>query len=398
MNNKLNIAVIFGGKSVEHDVSIVSAQVVIEDLKKNGKYDITPIYITKKGEWVSGEELNKIEPFKDLKLISHKAKNIDLKLDSTGNKAVVQYNKESFFKKQIKKIDVVFPVMHGTYGEDGAISGFCEMLQVPYVGCGILAGALCMNKIATKQIFAVNNIPSVKNLWFTTDEWEVNSENIYAQIEKELKYPIFVKPANLGSSIGISKAIDAKTLKFAFEVAAHYDSKIIVEEGIANLMEVNCAILGNEDPLPSMLEEPISAQDFLNFEEKYISKGGSMSGKSESKLKIPAPLDKEKTKEIQDLAIKVFKVLNCSGIARVDFLIDKDDDYKIYVNEVNPMPGTLHQHLWKASGIEPEDLVEKLIVLAIERFSKKQQYTYTFSSNILDIITTSGGVKSVKNS
>lgn len=391
MNNKLNIAVIFGGKSVEHDVSIVSAQIAIEDLKKNGKYEITPIYITKQGEWVCGEELNKIEPFKDLKLISQKAKKIDLKLDSASNKALIQW-KESFFKKQVKKIDVIFPVMHGTYGEDGSIAGFCEMIQVPYVGCGILAGALCMNKIAAKQIFAANNIPSVKNLRFDTDEWKKDSENIYNQIEKELKYPIFVKPANLGSSIGISKAVDAKTLKLAFEVAAHYDSKIIVEEGVSNLMEVNCAVLGNDEPLASVLEEPVSAQDFLNFEEKYISKGGSMSGKSKSKVKIPAPLDENKTKEIQNLAIQVFKILNCSGIARVDFLLDKDDDYKIYVNEVNPMPGTLHQHLWKASGIEPEDLVEKLINLAIEKFNKKQEYTYTFDSDILNKIG-SGGIK-----
>lgn len=391
MNDKLNIAVIFGGKSVEHDVSIVSAQVVIEDLKKNGKYDITPIYITKRGEWVAGEKLNNIQPFKDLKSISENANKIELKLDSSDGKIRFQ-QKKSFFEKEMKKIDVVFPVMHGTYGEDGSIAGFCEMMQVPYVGCGILSGALCMNKIATKQIFAVNNILSVKNLWFDTDGWKADPENIYTQVGKELKYPIFVKPANLGSSIGISKAVDAKTLKFAFEVAAHYDSKIIVEEGIANLMEVNCAVLGNEDPLPSILEEPISAQDFLNFEEKYISKGGSMAGKSKSKVKIPAPLDENKTKEIQDLAVKVFKILNCNGIARVDFLLDKDDNYKVYVNEVNPMPGNLQQHLWEAGGIKPENLVEKLINLAIERFNKKQRYTYTFDSNILDEIAR-GGVK-----
>lgn len=394
MNNRLNIAVIFGGKSVEHDVSIVSAQVVIEDLKKNGKYDITPIYITKRGEWVAGEKLNNIQPFKDLKSISENANKIELKLDSSDGKIRFQ-QKKSFFEKEIKKIDVVFPVMHGTYGEDGAISGFCEMMQAPYVGCGILSGALCMNKIATKQIFAANNIPSVKNLWFDTDGWKADPENIYTQVGKELKYPIFVKPANLGSSIGISKAVDLKTLKFAFEVAAHYDSKIIVEEGIVNLMEVNCAVLGNDEPMPSVLEEPISAQDFLNFEEKYISKGGSMTGKSKSKVKIPAPLDENKTKEIQDLAVKVFKILNCNGIARIDFLLDKDDDYKVYVNEVNPMPGNLQQHLWKASGIESENLAEKLINLAIERFNKKKQYTYTFDSNILDIIA-KGGVKMQK--
>jgi D-alanine-D-alanine ligase len=396
MNNKLNIAVIFGGKTVEHDVSIVSAQVVIEDLKKNGKYDVTPIYITKEGNWIYGEELNKIEPFKDLKLISEKAKNIDLTLDSSDDKLLIQY-KKSFFKKQIKKIDAVFPVMHGTYGEDGAISGFCEMMQVPYVGCGILAGALAMNKIAAKQIFTANNIPSVKNFWFNIKDWQKDPESIYNKIEQKLKYPIFVKPANLGSSIGISKAVDKKTLQFAFEVAAHYDSKIIAEEGVANLMEVNCAVLGNDNPVPSVLEEPISAQDFLNFEEKYISEGGSMKGKSESKVKIPAPLDKEKTEEIQSLAVKVFKILNCSGIARIDFLVDKDDKNKVYVNEVNPMPGSMQQHLWKASGIEPEVLVEKLIDLAIEKFNSKKKYTYTFDSNILDQIA-KGGVKSIKNS
>lgn len=395
MNNKLNIAIIFGGKSVEHDVSIISAQTVIKYLKKNGKYDITPIYITKKGKWISGKELENIEPFKNLKSISDNKQEINLKLDSSDDKIFINY-KGSFLKKVLKKIDVVFPVMHGTYGEDGAIAGFCEMMQVPYVGCGILSSALCMDKIATKKIFVANNIPFVKNLWFNTKDWKANQESIYNKIKEELKYPIFIKPANLGSSIGISKATNRKTLKFAFEVAVHYDNKIIAEQGIANLMEVNCAILGNDNPKPSVLEEPISKQDFLNFEEKYINKGGSMAGKSESKVKIPAPLDEKKTDEIKKLAIKVFKILNCSGIARIDFLIDKNDNNKVYVNEVNPIPGSLQQHLWKASGIEPEILIEKLIDLAIEKFNFKKQYTYTFDSNILNKLAESG-IKNIKN-
>jgi D-alanine-D-alanine ligase len=395
LNSKLNIAIIFGGKSVEHDVSIVSAQVVMEALQKSNKYEITPIYITKKGEWLMGDELRIIEAFKDNAVGAENFQPLHMQLDSKCNNLIIT-KKGSFLKKQIKKIDVVFPIMHGTYGEDGSIAGFCEMMQVPYVGCGVLAGALCMDKIISKQIFAANNIPIVKYLSFSTQDWKNNAENIYNRVEQELNYPIFIKPANLGSSIGISKATNRKTLKFAFEVAAHYDGKIIAEQGIGNLMEVNCAVIGNNDkPIPSKLEEPISKQDFLNFEEKYISKGGSMSGRSKSKVKIPAPLNNEKTKEIQNLAIKVFKVLNCNGIARIDFLLDKNDNNKVYVNEVNPIPGSLQQHLWKASGVEPEILVDKLINFALERFKDKQQYTYTFDSNILDKIS-KDGLKSIK--
>ncbi len=381
---KLTVGVIFGGKSVEHDVSIVSAQIVMEGLRKSGKYEIAPIYITKKGNWICDKKLQTLEAFEKLKLkesfISKKEKIYELLDSSLDQLVILKERKGLFIRKIIQKIDVAFPVMHGTFGEDGSLQGFLEMLQVPYVGCGVLASSLAMDKVITKTVFQANNIPIVKYLWFLKRDWQKDPEKIYQKIEKELKYPIFVKPANLGSSIGISRAMDRKQLSFAFEVATQYDTKIIAEEGIVNLMEINCAILGNESPVASVLEQPISCKEFLTFDEKYLNKGGTMKG-IKSKVKIPAPLPEEKRKEIQELAIRVFKVLNCTGTARIDFLVDQDTE-KVYVNEVNPMPGTLQQHLWKASGIDLPKLVDRLINLALERHKERSSLFYTFDSNI----------------
>jgi len=382
----MNIGVIFGGRSVEHDISIISAQAVMTGLRQTKKYNIVPIYITKKGKWLIDERLQFIKAFKNTGLLSgiEQDSKYQLPVTDTRDKLIQLGTKTKFsLLKKYVRVDVFFPVMHGTFGEDGTIQGFLDLLDVPYVGCNLKSSAVAMDKIFTNQILTSYGLPKVKYLWFSKNEWGINPDNIYNEIEKNLKYPIFVKPASTGSSIGIGKANNKEELCFSFEVATRYDSRIIVEEGITDVMEINCAVLGNNDPIASALEEPISYKEFLTFNEKYITKGGTMKG-IKSKVKIPALLSPAKTKEVQDLAIKTFKVLNCSGTARVDFLIDKKDNEKVYINEVNPMPGSLQAHLWKASGIEMTELLERLISLAIEKHGNRNQNIYTFESGIFD--------------
>ena len=395
MSQILNIGVVFGGKSVEHDVSIVSAQIVMEKLRNlEEKYKIIPIYIDKKGQFLCHDSLQYIETFKDTKDDQFDDfSGFCIQLDAKKRGLMLSRKKGILGKSEEIKIDVLFPVMHGMNGEDGTLQGFGEILNCPVTGCGVLGSAVGMDKVMMKDIFKANDIPQVNYLWFFRKDWSDKADEIYVQIEKKLKYPLFVKPANLGSSIGISKATNRKELAFAMEVAAHYDSKIIVEEGVTNLQEINCALLGNSNPRPSLLEEPVSYKEFLTFEEKYINEGGTMKG-IESKVKIPAPVDNKLTKEIQDMAVKAFKVLHCAGTSRIDFLLDKDAN-KFYVNEINTIPGSLQLHLWEPSGISGEEMVDKLIQLAIEKYEEKQSFMTYFNSDILKKAT--GGVKTIKN-
>lgn len=395
MSQKLNIGVIFGGKSVEHDVSIVSAQIVMESIRKlEDKYTIYPIYIDKHGRFLFHESLQYMESFKsclNCDFTNFNGWQIELDANEKGLKFM---KKGGMFKKgEEVVIDVLFPVMHGMNGEDGTVQGMAELLNCPVTGCGVLGNAVGMDKVMMKDLLKANDVPMVKHYWFMRNEWTEKPESIYDKIEKELQYPIFVKPANLGSSIGISKAKNRKELEFAVEVAAHYDRKIIAEEGVQNLMEINCALLGNDDVIPSLLEEPVSYTEFLTFEEKYINEGGTMKG-IESKVTIPAPLDEKMTKDIQEMAVKVFKVLNCSGTSRVDFLVDQDTN-KFYVNEINTIPGSLQLHLWEPSGVSGEEMVDRLIQLAIEKYEEKQTFMTLFDSDILKKAT--GGTKSIKN-
>jgi len=390
MSQKINVAVVFGGKSVEHDVSIVSAQIVMEHLRKISKYNVLPIYIDKNGNFLYDDCLQFMETFKGFDLDKlKKMKGYSVELDAEQKGLRIFKKQGMFANRKLLDIDVVFPVMHGMNGEDGTIQGLAEILNCPVTGCGVLGSAVGMDKVMMKDIWRANDVPMVKYLWFMRKDWSTKPEEIYTKIEKKLKYPLFVKPANLGSSIGISKAKNRKELEFAMEVSAHYDRKIIVEEGVRNLVEINCALLGNDEPIPSLLEQPASYEDFLTFEEKYINEGGTMKG-IESKVKIPAELDEKLTKEIQNMAVKVYKILDCSGTSRVDFLVDKNTN-KFYANEINTIPGSLQLHLWKPSGISGEEMVDKLIQLAFEKYQEKQSFMTLFDSDILKKAT--GGMK-----
>ncbi len=304
----MNIGVIFGGRSVEHDISIISAQTVMTGLREMKEHNIIPIYIAKNNKWLIDDRLQYITSFKNKKLLQDIEKNVIYLPVSDKSRMIDKgYNlaiKKWVFNTQSVKIDIFFPIMHGTFGEDGTIQGLLDLLNVPYIGCNLKSSAICMDKVFTNQVLEQYGLPKVKYLWFLKNDWGKNKDNIYNLIEKNLKYSLFVKPASTGSSIGIEKVNNRHELDFAFEVASKYDSKIIVEEGIEDVMEINCALLGNDDPITSVLEEPISYKKFLTFDEKYITKGGTMKG-IKSKVKIPAPLSAEKTKEIQDLALKV---------------------------------------------------------------------------------------------
>jgi D-alanine-D-alanine ligase len=289
-------------------------------------------------------------------------------------------------------MDVVFPSMHGTYGEDGSLMGLLRMAGVPFVGCDMFASAVAMDKVLTKQVVASDGMPVVPYVWFTRAEWATRAPEFRERMKK-LSWPLFVKPVHLGSSIGITKAKNEKELENAIEVALHYDDKVLVEEGIDPLIEITIPIMGNDEPRPAECEHPLNKTEFFDFEDKYLSGGkkGS-SGVNNAYSDIPAKIGEALTKEIKDLGVRVYKTLGCTGIARVDFLVNADTK-KVYVNEVNTLPGSLYHHNWKVAGVSNMELVLGLVRLAEDRFELQKKTTYTFASNILK--SAGGGKKGV---
>ncbi len=390
---KKNIAVFFGGRSAEHDVSIITAHVpIIESLLAIGNFDVYPVYIAKDGSWYSDQKMNDLEYFKqdNIAEVLKKQKKVQILFDN-GLKIIWP----GIFPKTVN-IDVAFPAMHGTYGEDGSLMGLLRMANVPFVGCDIFASAVAMDKVLTKQVLAAEGVPIVPYVWFTKNDWDKNKEEYKNKISK-LKWPLFVKPVHLGSSIGITKVKKTEELENAVEVAFHYDDKILVEEGVDNLVEVTLPIIGNDDLVRlAGVERPLNKTEFFDFQEKYISGGGKkQSGVNNAYSEIPAKISDDSkvneslSKQVMDLGIKTYKMLGCEGVARVDFLIDGVQK-KVYINEVNTLPGSLYVHNWKKVGVSGVELVTKLVALAEERFNARKGTTYTFDSSILKQI---GGPK-----
>ena len=380
------IAVIFGGKSAEHDVSIITAHIpVIDSLSAAGGFDIWPVYITKEGKWYSDKAMNDLSFFKQPDYEDRLKSMKQLRLSFENGLELIWPR----FREKRVKIDVVFTAMHGTYGEDGSLMGLLRMANVPFVGSDITASAVAMDKAFTKQILEHEGVPVVPFVWFAKSDYERNKQSFLKKIS-QLKYPLFVKPVHLGSSIGITKVTgksrhpgesrDPELLN-AIEVALHYDDKVLVEEGVENLIEVTLPIIGNEELQLAGVERPLNKSEFYNYEDKYLSgkKGTDMHSQYSE---IPANIGDELTKQVQELGKKTYKTLGCAGIARVDFLIDGTTK-KVFVNEVNLLPGSLYHHNWKKSGVSGVELVTKLVRLAEERFEKEQKTTFTFSSDIL---------------
>lgn len=376
----MNIAVFFGSRNPEHDVSIITGQLIISALKDLG-HDVIPVYISKTGVWCVGEELGNLDFFKN-ESYRNELKNFEgysLQMQSIGK---LHLKKQSMFGSKEYIADMAFPAIHGQNGEDGTIQGLFEMLNVPYVGCDVAASANAMDKVTTKMIYQRFNIPTTKFVFFNTNEWLNKKDELMAEMSKTLSFPVFVKPSRLGSSIGIAKVKNAIDLEFAIEVALHYDDKVLVEEGVDDLKDLTVCLIGNDEPEISLIQESAYSKDFFSYEDKYINDGGAQIGNAEKKLIIPANLDEKTSEEIKAIAKEVYRLFGCSGISRVDFLYDNTFK-KYYANEINTLPGTIYHHLWKASGVELKDLVSKLIEFGKQKHDKKQKLTYTFESEIL---------------
>jgi len=383
------IAVIFGGRSAEHDVSIVTALAsIIKPLELTNEYRVEAVYIAKNGSWYWDEQLKDIRLFTSGKIQNLIAKTTPASVQFDGGLTLAKSSGGLVGRKQQLKIDIVFPAMHGTYGEDGALMGLLDMAGVAYVGCGVAAAAIAMDKVLAKQLAVANNIPVSKFLAFSKSELDDQLQATVDKIIKDLKFPLFVKPAHLGSSIGISRVTSELELHNGLEVAAHYDNSVIVEEAVGNLIEVTLPIMGNAQPLPSLLEQPLTKpEDFFDFQTKYLQGGKKGSGKSSAKgaqgySKIPADLPKAVYARAEAVGLQVYRALGCSGIARVDMLIDSVTK-QVYFNEVNPLPGGLYAHNWAKAGVSGVNLVQRLITYAEDRHAERQALTTTFPTNYL---------------
>lgn len=392
---KIKIGVIYGGETVEHEVSVISALQAMNNLNED-KYDIVPIYISKDRIWYTGHMLRDIEFYKEFE--DEKKYATKVMLYKKGKTFLLQRT-TGLFRKDITDLDVILPVVHGNNVEDGSLAGLLDSIGIPYVGSHVLGGALGQDKVVMKQVMESVNLPIVPYTWFYDSEYLDNKENILKEIKK-IGYPVIVKPATLGSSIGIEVAKNEKDIESKIEDAMEYDTKIVVEKVIKNLTEVNASVLGNyEYQKVSPLEEVMGEDEILSFADKYLgnakSKGTASKGMASTSRIVPARISEKLTKEIQDTAKQVFKVLNLSGVCRVDFLIDNKEN-KFYVNEPNTCPGSLSFYLWKEAGMKYSELLDEVVSIAIKEYKHKNQKTMSFKSSIFDGFNGSKGLKGMK--
>jgi D-alanine-D-alanine ligase len=397
--SKLKVGILFGGRSGEHEVSLLSAASVVEAIDKS-KYEVVPIGITKEGRWVTAAHAERLlrgekrEP-RHLRAgdpeatpgaaVLAKGEAVvvpPVPADSAGGTLTpfqTDRPQEALARRWTDhsiNVDVIFPVLHGTFGEDGTIQGLLELADIAYVGAGVLGSAAGMDKDVMKQLFRAAGLPIVKHVTVFRREWEKDPKRVQKLIESKLKYPVFPKPANLGSSVGISKVHDRSELAAAMDLAASYDRKIVVEQGVGGkkgkARELECSVLGNDDPQASVPGEVVPGKEFYDYAAKYLEEG--------SDLLIPAPLTKAQTKQVQAMAIAAFRAVDCSGLSRVDFLMDPKTK-KIYLNEINTMPGftaiSMYPKLWAASGISYPELIDRLIQLGLERHQDKKKTIFS---------------------
>lgn len=393
---KTVIGVFFGGKSVEHEVSIISAMQVIENLDSE-KYDVVPVYISKDNRFYTSELLTRIEEFKDLE--ETKRMSNEVYFTQEDSKLVLN-SKKGIFKKVLAKIDIAFPVVHGINVEDGTLEGLLEMYNIPYVGCDVCSSAVGMNKIIFKKVLEASKLPVVEYETLNISEFEEDADKAYEKITRKLTLPIIIKPANLGSSVGIEIVKQKEEFKDKMQNVFAFCDSVLVERCVTNLREINCSVLGNyNEQEVSVLEEPIKNDEILSYKDKYMgegSKSGKLgvksgklggakgSGMASLSRKIPAELTKSQEEEVYSLAKETFKILNCEGISRIDFIIDGDNN-KIYVNEINTIPGSLSYYLWQPKGIEFSNLLDRAIRYAIKRKERKDKITYSTDVNILNM-------------
>lgn len=401
---KIRVGVIFGGESVEHEVSIISAIQAMNKMDEE-KYEIVPIYITKDREWYTGDMLKDIDVYQDFNLIKKYSKNVVLYYK---NGSYVLQSK-GLFKSVVKEIDIAFPIVHGTNVEDGVLQGYLQTIGIPYVGPNVYAAVAGQDKAIMKDIWKSLDIPMTEYVWFYDVDYRQNKEEVIKKVET-LKYPVIVKPATTGSSVGINVCDNETKLVEAIDEAIQYDSKIVVEEVVENLKEVNIAVMGNyEHQKVSVIEEVISNNKFLTYTDKYIGggkgkmKGGvktpvkGSKGMASTSRKLPADLSEKTRKEVENIAIRAFKGLGSAGNSRIDFLIDEKTN-KVYINEINSIPGSLAFYLWDAKDINFTQVLDDMINIGIKDYKKRLSKTHSFESNILQGFAANGvkGAKGVK--
>lgn len=398
---KIRVCVIFGGESVEHEVSIISAVQAMYKIDTE-KYEIIPVYITKDRKWYTGEILKDMDTYQDMDLLYRYAK--EVVLYEKDGRFVLQT--KGLFKRIVGEVDIVFPIVHGTNVEDGTLQGYLQSIGVPYVGVDVYSAVVGQDKVFMKDIFRQNNIKVPDYVWFYDTDYEEDREVIIENISKKLKFPVIVKPATLGSSVGIKKADNKEELIDAIDDAIRYDKKIIVEKLVKNLVEVNISVVGNyEMQSLSAIEKVMATKDILTYQDKYLS-SGKTKGKMKTPVKsqgmvstareIPAKIKDEVRKKVEQMAKDAFKALGCSGVVRIDFLIDEKNS-DVYVNEVNSIPGSLSFYLWDAVGKDYTTLLDEVINIGIRDYKKRISKTHSFETNILQGFSEFGGTKGSKS-
>lgn len=390
---KTSIGVFFGGRSTEHEISVISANQAMAAIDTD-KYEIVPIYISKDGKWYTGTELRNVANYKDIKSLLSRCRQVFMR-PVFGDYSLYPAQRKGIFDsgKAIAGLDVVLPVLHGSNGEDGIFEGLLQTIGIPYAGCDTLSSANGMDKITMKMILAADGIPVVDYVWFTDKQWSRQQQTLTEKIESQLHYPVIVKPANLGSSIGIGRSDNREQLNRCIEEAIRYSSRIIVEAMVQNMREINCSVLGDADDYEtSVLEEPIKSDEILSYRNKYLGGSKDNAGMQSAKKRIPADLPADVTEKIRHLAGETFRVLSCHGVSRVDLMIN-DSAGDIYVNEINTIPGSLSFYLWEAAGIPFDQLIERLVALALKRKRHQQSKTVSYDSNIFAL---GGGTKGAK--
>lgn len=385
---KTRIAVLFGGMSVEHEVSIISGIQALMSLDKE-KYEVTPVYLTKKNEMYIGENIANIEKYKNIDALVKESTRVIMV--NENNQVYLMSYPFSFFSKKKVEIDLVFPVVHGTNVEDGALQGYLKTIGIPFVGCDVEAAASGMNKHISKTILKDVGVPVIDGKCYTLSDYAEISTMV-AGVENTLGYPVIVKPVNLGSSVGINIAKNQEDLISAIDDAFSYTNKVLIEHAIMNLREINCAVLGDcNEAIASECEEPMHTDEILSYEDKYVNnaKGSGSKGMASVARKIPAEITDEMKTMVQELAVKSFKTLNCNGVARIDFILDADTN-QIYFNEINTIPGSLSFYLWEPIGVQYPELLERMIQLSLKRTREEKNLTFSFDTNILNQNSLSG--------
>lgn len=381
------VAVLFGGRSVEHDVSIVTGQQIMAAFPAD-RYEIVPVYIARDGRWFTGAPLLQLENFRDDRLLEKAGiEACLLSPDTRHHGLLINPLAGRFSRSRVQRIDVVFPALHGSHGEDGSLQGLLELADIPYVGCATLGSALTNDKIMTKVALRQAGVPVLDDLWFTREAWGAAPDDIVAQIRSRFDFPLFIKPACLGSSIGIGRADDETLLRASMDVAASFDRRILVEPALTDSVEINCAVMGHGDEYEaSPLEQPLGWDDFLSYEDKYLRGGEGM--KSADRI-IPAPIDDELGARIQSLSIDAFRAVDGRGIARIDYLA-RAQTGEVYLNEINTMPGSLAFYLWHEDGRSRAQVLERLVQLARAAHVDKRRNIYDYQTDLLSIASQRG--------